>query len=113
MHGGAVNDITEIIQRGYGDSSISQLDRTVAHNIVNYLTTRGWMSPGEVAYLVEAAGGEIRVPENLITRPPKALTRYQNPAVAEAEFVFRTTETEPLVDTSNAKVNPDAESRGN
>jgi hypothetical protein len=111
MHGGAVNDITEIIQRGYGDSSISQLDRTVAHNIVNYLANKGWMSPGEVAYLVEAAGGEIRVPESLVMRPPKALTRYQNPVVAEAEFIFRTTETTPPVDVTDAKVNPDAESR--
>lgn len=105
MHAGAMQDIMRILQEGYGDQAMTPLDRAVANRILTYFVENGWMSPGEVGYLVDAAGGQIRVPESLVTKPPKALMRTMDEL--NQEFVFKT------VDTTNAKVNPDAESRGN
>jgi hypothetical protein len=100
---GTVRDVMDIIQRGYGDSSMTPLDRTVATNIINYLQSAGWMGPEEVAHIVQAAGGEVRISEKQLDEGPKALSIFRDQV--SFELVLRS------IDTSKAKVNPDAESR--
>lgn len=105
MNMGMVVDVMDIIASGYS-SSPSALERGIAAKVIDYFYRKGWMNAEEIAYLVEAAGGEIRIPENMITGPAPQLTRTLDPVTNE--YVFRTG-SKP--DTTNAKVNPNAESR--
>ena len=102
---GTVVDVMDIIASGYG-SSPSAIDRGIAAKVIDYFYRKGWMNGEEIALLVEAAGGEVRIPENLITGPTPQLTRTHDPVTNE--FIFRTG-SKP--DVNKAKVNPDAESR--
>lgn len=105
MNLGQVRDVMDIIQRGYGDSSMTSLDRVVAANVIQYFESRGWMGPEEVAHLVQAAGGEVIVTEEQLMEAPKPLYTQQDPI--NHSIIFRSVN----VDISEAKVNPDAESR--
>lgn len=80
--------VREIIQQGYGDGSMDPLARASATKILERLRQMGWATPEEVAYLVEAAGGEIIVTEELVTREAPMLSRQ----IDEMDYtiVFRT-----------------------
>jgi hypothetical protein len=112
MNQGVVREVMDIIANGYG-SVPTGLDRSIATRVVEYFNRIGWMSPTDVAILVEAAGGEIRVPENILTGTQPMLYSQLDPSTNE--YVFRTRERVEFVDvdelTENAKVNPDAEMR--
>lgn len=107
VNNGIVSQLMDIIQQGYGDTTKTALDKTVATNIVNHLYNAGWVAPQELAVMVKAAGGEIVVPENLITGDTPILQRWHNPA--DNTWHFKTVQIDTL--TENAKVNPEAESR--
>src|SRR4051812_2709632 len=112
MNQAIVRDVMDLIAQGYG-STPTGLDRAIASNVVNYFYEKGWMSAEEIAILVKAAGGEIKVTENLLTgEAPNLYTqRNQDPF----ELIFRSREKVEIVDaeelTKNAKVNPEAEKR--
>lgn len=106
MYEGTVRDIVDILQQGYGDNSTTPLDRAVANRIVTYLAEKGWMHPSEVAYMVKAAGGEIRVNLAVLTDDPPLLYRQHD--FPMDQYVFRAVD---KPDPSKAKVNPDAEQR--
>lgn len=108
MNMGQVQDVMDIIANGYG-STPTGIDRSIASRVVAYFYDKGWMSPTDVAYLVEAAGGDIRVSEELAAKPSPILTRYEDPMTHEWVFRTRDKSKEDLV--KNAKVNPDAEKR--
>lgn len=106
MNMGQVQDVMDIIANGYG-SSPSAMDRGIAARVINYFYERGWMNAEEIAYLVEAAGGEIRISPELVTGDTPQLTRQLDEVTGD--WIFRTGNAKP--DTSKAKVNPDAERR--
>ena len=103
---GMVREVMDIIANGYG-SVPTGLDRAIASRVVNYFYERGWMNAQDIAYLVKAAGGEIRVTEEMLMGEAPLLVWYDDPHTHERVFKIR--EKEDLV--KNAKVNPDAESR--
>lgn len=61
----AVDLVTEVIQRVYGDATQTVLDQKAASEILDALRSAGWASLDEIAILIEAAGGEIVVPHRL------------------------------------------------
>jgi hypothetical protein len=63
---GVLRGIQEILNAGYGDQATSPLDRTVAVTLFNHMRQTGWMTPVEVAIIVEAAGGSVSIPETLL-----------------------------------------------
>lgn len=89
-----IRDIMGLIQRGYGDQQMSSVDRVVANSIVGYLQENGWLDPGEVAFLVEAAGREIRVDIDSVSKRehPPILLKYIT--TDGTEMVFRTRDEE-------------------
>lgn len=107
MNMGTIREIMDILQESYGMASASPIDRVVATNILQFLYGKGWMDSSEIAILVKAAGGEIRVPENMLTGDTPFLYKQQDPMTGE--IIFRSREKGEA--TSNAKVNPDAEVR--
>jgi hypothetical protein len=106
MNLGTVRDIMEIIHQGHGGPDMSSVDRVVASNIVSYLQKAGWMGAEEIAHIVQAAGGEVRISEKQLDEGPKAIYTQRDPITHD--IVLRSVS---VVDTKNAKVNPDAESR--
>lgn len=78
MNQGTVRDIMEIIQQGYGDNTMTSLDRAVATQIFEYLKRNGWLDSEEVSYLVEAAGGEIIVYRDRLEENPPMLLVQQD-----------------------------------
>lgn len=104
---GMVRDVMAILQEGYGDNSSTPLDRVVATKVIDYFYKKGWMNAEEIAFLVESAGGEIRVTEKTLTGDAPMLYRQEDPM--NGDFIFRTRSKEDLV--KEAKVNPDAEAR--
>jgi hypothetical protein len=107
MNMGMVRDVMEILQQGYGDNTSTPLDRVVATKVIGYFYDKGWMSSEEIAFLVESAGGEIRVTEKTLAGEAPLLYRQEDPM--NGDFIFRTRSKEDLV--ANAKVNPQAEAR--
>jgi len=105
MNMGMVREVMDIIANGYG-SVPTGLDRAIASRVVNYFYEKGWMNSQDIAYLVKAAGGEIRVSEEDMV-DDVFLYWYDNPATGER--VFQSRSKKDMVD--NAKVNPDAEVR--
>jgi hypothetical protein len=103
---GTVRDLMDIIASGYA-SSPGAIERAIATKVVAYFQERGWLSATDVAYLVEAAGGEIRVPESLTLDPAPLLQWTNDPA--NGEMIIRSIDKARLV--KNATVNPEAESR--
>jgi hypothetical protein len=83
---GTERRIVEILNRGYGDNATSALDRVIAGDILSELINVGWTSGEELAYLVEAAGGEIRIPESLLTEPSPRLLQYRSDLTNEIVF---------------------------
>lgn len=63
----ATDLVAGIIQRVYNDASQTVLDRRAANAIITALREAGWASLDDVGRLIEAAGGEIVVPGDLIT----------------------------------------------
>jgi hypothetical protein len=102
---GMVQDLMDIIANSYG-SSPSAMDRSVSAKIIDYFYQKGWMNSEEIAYLVEAAGGEIKITESMLASPAPLLYTQTDSA---GTTTFRTRSKEQLV--KEAKVNPDAESR--
>lgn len=49
----------DAIQRTYNDASQTVLDHRAASAVVSDLRRAGWMSPQEVAAIVDAAGGRV------------------------------------------------------
>ncbi len=103
----AIREITDIIQKGYGDNSTTPLDRAVANQIVNYLYKNGWMDLAAVAKLVDAAGGEVRVSVDKLMNDSPLLYRYDDQMTGD--IVFKTRSKDETV--KGAKVNPDSETR--
>jgi hypothetical protein len=56
-----VRVVRDVIQRAYGDATQTPLDHQAASEIVTALRSMGWASLNEVALLIEAAGGSIKV----------------------------------------------------
>jgi len=106
MNMGIVRDVMDIIASGYS-STPTGLDRAIASEVINYFYRKGWMNSEDIAWLVEAAGGEIRVTEEMVLGESPLLVVWQDPVTKDR--VFRTRKKQDLVD--NAKVNPDAEVR--
>ena len=106
MNQGTVREVMDIIANGYG-SVPSGLDRAVASRVVDYFYRKGWMNTEEIAWLVEAAGGEIRVNPDKMSGNSPLLYWYDDQVTGERVFKIR--DKEDLV--TNAKVNPDAEVR--
>ena len=106
MNLGTVREVMDIIANGYG-SVPSGLDRAIASRVVAYFEDKGWVSPEDIAYLVQAAGGEIRVTESaLLTEAP--LLQWQRDPESN-DMVVRSIDKDKLI--RNAKVNPEAEAR--
>jgi hypothetical protein len=105
MNMGMVREVMDIIANGYG-SIPTGLDRAIASRVVDYFYRKGWMNSQDIAYLVKAAGGEVRVSEEILSEDI-LLYWYDDPATGER--VFQSRSKSDMVD--NAKVNPDAESR--
>lgn len=112
MNQGMVREVMDIIANGYG-SIPTGLDRSIAAAVIDYFYRKGWMNREDIAWLVRAAGGEIRV--NLDELVGDSPTLYWYDDAATGERVFKIRERVEIVDadklTENAKVNPDAESR--
>jgi hypothetical protein len=112
MNMGMVREVMDIIANGYG-SAPSGLDQAIASRVVDYFYRKGWMNSEDIAWLVKAAGGEIRVPISMIVGDSPYLVVWDDPATDERVFKIR--ERVDIVDAEemvkNAKVNPDAESR--
>jgi hypothetical protein len=106
MNMGIVQDLMDIIANGYGGSPTG-IDRAIATRIVSYFMDRGYASTEEVAYMVKAVGGEIKLSDKLLTEKAPTLQWQRDPVTGD--LVLRTIDTDNLV--QNAKVNPDAESR--
>jgi hypothetical protein len=53
--------IRNALQRGYGDATQTVLDDRVAGDVLSTLRERGWASLDEVAAIIHAAGGEVRL----------------------------------------------------
>lgn len=83
---GTERRIVEILNRAYGDNATSALDRIAAGEILSELVNLGWVSSEEIAYLVDAAGGEIRIPEDLLTSPSPRLLQYRSEMTNEIVF---------------------------
>lgn len=49
------------LQAGYGDATQTVLDDRVAGAVLSTLRERGWASLDEMALVIMAAGGEIRI----------------------------------------------------
>jgi hypothetical protein len=64
--GTATDLVASVIQRVYEDATQTALDRKAAREIIAALRAAGWASLDEVAVLIEAAGGEIAVPDRLM-----------------------------------------------
>lgn len=62
----SVAAVRRTIQEVYGDASQTVLDDRAARAIISTLREMGWASLDEVAVLIEAAGGEITVPDRLM-----------------------------------------------
>lgn len=105
MNMGMVRDVMDIIANGYG-SIPTGLDRAIASRVVNYFYEKGWMNAQDIAFLVKAAGGEIRVAEKDLSGD-EFLYWYDDPETGER--VFQSRSKEDMV--TKAKVNPDAEVR--
>lgn len=73
-----VRDISEILNMSYGDVGTGPIDRVAANEIVNYLREHGWINSEELALLVDAAGGEIRVKANQMLDDPPPLLMYRD-----------------------------------
>lgn len=63
----ATDLVADVIQRVYGDATQTALDRQAAREIVAALRQAGWASLDEVAMLIQAAGGEIIVPADILS----------------------------------------------
>lgn len=100
-----IRDIMEIVASAYS-SLPDAMDRAVAEKIMEYLVKNGWTSPEDVAYLVTAAGGQIRITEELLGSSAPLLQWSRDPS--NGDIVLRTRITP---DVTKAKVNPDAEVR--
>lgn len=59
--GRLIDGIADTLQRVYGDATQTFLDRQAAREIWKWLRKQGIATPQEVAVVVEAAGGEVRV----------------------------------------------------
>lgn len=75
---GTERRITEILNRAYGDNATSALDRIAAGEILSELINLGWTSNEEIAYLVDAAGGEIRITEDSLNESAPRLLQYRD-----------------------------------
>ena len=107
---GAVRDIEDILGNVYGPGN-DAADRLAAMQINNRLLQRGWVSPEDLAYIVDAAGGEIVVTrEALEDSSPKLFIQSSFERDATV-FSIREGTSHNKPDTSKAKVNPNAESR--
>ena len=62
----ATDLVANVIQRVYGDTTQTVLDRQAASEIVTALRNAGWASLDDVARLIDAAGGEVVVPRNIL-----------------------------------------------
>lgn len=62
----ATDVVARVIQRLYDNATEVVLDREVASEIVKALRDVGWASLNDVARLIEAAGGEIVVPGEIL-----------------------------------------------
>lgn len=99
-----VQGIMEILNEAYGDKGMSPLDRVAANKIVQYFQSEGWVTSKEVAIIINAAGGSVFVSMESIedsgTLILKSFRDFEHDGIQ-----FK------VIDTSKAKVNPDAESR--
>jgi hypothetical protein len=62
----ATDLVASVIQRVYNDASQTVLDRQAASEIVTALQEAGWASLDDVGRLIDAAGGEIVVPGEIL-----------------------------------------------
>lgn len=112
MNMGIVREVMDIIANGYG-SVPSGMDQAIASRVVDFFYRKGWMSSEDVAWLVKAAGGEIRVKIDEVVGQSPLLYTYDNSMTGERVFKIR--ERIEIIDkdelVQNAKVHPDAESR--
>lgn len=106
MNMNSIRDVMDIIASGYG-STPTGLDRAIASRVIEYFQNNGWVGPSDLAYLVQAAGGELVVKQELFTVDAPLLQWAQDPITHD--IIVRTIDKDKLV--KEAKVNPDAESR--
>lgn len=106
MNMGIIQELMDIIANGYG-SAPGAMDRAIAGRLLQHLEARGWINPNEVAIMVKAAGGEIRVPEQLLVEDAPLLHWMTDPMTGD--MVLKSVDKDTLV--KEAKVNPEAESR--
>lgn len=90
-----VAGIATTIQRVYGDATQTALDRKAAAEIWRYLQERGVMPLSTAAALIEAAGGEIVVPERVLIDPPDEVARSEE--WADGSVRYRTRRSAPGV----------------
>src|ERR1043166_7716180 len=114
MNQGIVREVMDIIVTGYG-SVPAGLDRAIASQVVDYFYRKGWMNTEDIAWLVKAAGGEIRVKFDELVGESPLLVIWDDQATGERIFKIRERVDIQDVDTdqlvANAKVNPNAEKR--
>lgn len=111
MNMGTIRNIMQILDNAYGSNQMASVDRAAAIAVISYFEDKGYLGPEELAFMVEAAGGEVRISETMLSGTSKPLLRYYDEM--NMEYVFKTVDkiSEPVPDVSKAKVNPDAESR--
>lgn len=89
MNLGTVTDVMDILQQGYQNTSSTPLDRTVATRVVKYFIENGWLNAGEVAHIVKAAGGEVRIPERQLIESSPYLVSYTDQGTMDIVFKSR------------------------
>lgn len=82
-------EVAGVIQRVYGDASQTVLDHRCAGQVLAVLREAGWLAPDDVARLVLAAGGEIRVPDRLRGDPLDGYRLFQHEEQADRCIVVR------------------------
>lgn len=77
---GTLRGIQEVLNQGYGEQATSPLDRTVATEILLYMRSIGWISPKELVWVVDSAGGKVVITESqLLENDNKELVYWRNP----------------------------------
>jgi hypothetical protein len=105
MNEGMISIIQQTLNEAYGESGSGPLDRVAATRILDLFQRTGWIGGQELALVVQAAGGEIRITEEQISGTIPPVLQYQDNITNE--IVLKTVNTE----NTNERKNPTAAQR--
>lgn len=81
--------VRDALQAGYGDATQSILDDRVAGDVLDALREHGWASLTEIAAIILAAGGEVRISEMDYSRALDAANRGDLAVTAHEDYSTR------------------------